>query len=168
MSIEEAQAELTKLRGYADTGSLASHYEEVDALFWAVCRKRVKKCNCKDRYNDALIEIYRKLNYELSIKSKEMAVNDTKARLVKGVVLQFNGNHYTNANLTDDVARAFLVKFPMRKDWFEALPSPTTAKEVVAEVADTPEKGAEITPKEDKSESKPNPPTKKKTAKKRK
>ena len=93
---------------------------------------------------------------------------DTQARLVRGVVLQLNNSHYTNANLTDDVAREFLARFPMRKDWFESLPSATTAKEVVAEVAYTPEKGAEITPKEDKSESKPNPPTKKKTAKKRK
>lgn len=167
MTIEEAQAELTKLRGYADNGSLASHYEEVDALYWEVCRKRVKKCNCKDRYNDALFEIYRKLNYELSTKSKDMAVNDTKARLVRGVVIQYEGNHYTNANLTDDVARAFLTKFPMRKDWFEALPSATTAKAVVAEVAETPEKGAEVAPKEVESESKPIAPKKKKTAKKR-
>ena len=97
-----------------------------------------------------------------------MAVNDTKARLVKGVVLQYEGNHYTNANLTDDVARAFLVKFPMRKDWFEVLPSATTGKEVVAEVAKTPEKSAEIAPEEVKSESKPIAPKAKKTSKKRK
>ena len=87
-----------------------------------------------------------------------------QAKLVMGVVVFWGGTHYTNKNLTDDVARQFLAKFPQRKDWFQILPP-----DEVVEVADnTPEKGAEITPKEDKSESKPNPPTKKKTAKKRK
>ena len=93
---------------------------------------------------------------------------DTQARLVRGVVLQLNNSHYTNANLTDDVAREFLARFPMRKDWFESLPSATTAKEVVAGVAETPEKGAEIEPKEVKAQNKATAPKKKKTATKRK
>ena len=50
-----------------------------------------------------------------------MAVNG-KATLVRGVLIFHEGVHYSNANLTDEVARAFLVKFPQRKDWFEVLP----------------------------------------------
>ena len=95
-------------------------------------------------------------------------MSNGNAKLVRGVVLQHNGNHYTNANLTDDVAREFLAKFPNRKDWFEVLPSATTAKEVVAEVAETTEKVAEMPPKEVEGENKPVTTKKKKTAKKRK
>lgn len=62
----------------------------------------------------------------------------SKARLVNGVVIRVGGTHYTNANLTDEIARQFLEVFPMRKDWFAVLPSATTAKEVTAEVAEMP------------------------------
>ena len=122
MTLQEAQAELQRLRGYAEEGGLANFYDDVDALYWAVCNKHVKRCNCKDRYRDALIEIHQRLKIEAQKKTKDMAVNDTKARLVAGVVLQIDNNHYTNANITDEVARAFLDKFPMREDWFEVLP----------------------------------------------
>lgn len=84
-----------------------------------------------------------------------------QARLVNGVVLQWKGNHYTNSNLTDEVAREFLASFPQRKDWFAELPSATTAKEVVAEVADEP--SAEVS-----AEDEPTTPKKKKSARKRK
>ena len=84
-----------------------------------------------------------------------------QAKLVNGVVLKWQGNHYTNANLTDEVAREFLDAFPIRKDWFAVLPSASTEKQVVAEVAEMPP--AEVSPK-----SEPTTPKKKKSAKKRK
>lgn len=84
-----------------------------------------------------------------------------QARLVRGVVLQWKGNHYTNANLTDEVAREFLTAFPMRKDWFEILPSATTDKQVVAEVANEP--SAEVS-----AENEPTTPKNKKKGAKRK
>ena len=163
MTIEEAQAELTKLRGYAETGSLASHEGEVDALYWEVCRKRVRKCNCKDRFNDALIEIYRKIN-QLTIKqSSNMAVHG-KATLVRGVLIYHNGIHYTNDNLTDEVARAFLAQFPQREDWFEVLPDVADAEEVEKPIEHAPQ----VAPKEVAAASQPKTPSKKKSAKKRK
>ena len=85
----------------------------------------------------------------------------TQAKLVNGVVLQWKGNHYTNNNLTDDVAREFLATFPQRKDWFAELPSATTDKQVAAEVANEP--SAEVS-----AETEPTTPKKKKTSKKRK
>ena len=84
-----------------------------------------------------------------------------QARLVNGVVLQWKGNHYTNNNLTDDVAREFLAAYPQRKDWFAELPSATTDKQVVAEVANEP--SAEVS-----AEKQPTTPKQKKSAKKRK
>ena len=84
----------------------------------------------------------------------------TQSRLVNGVVLQWKGNHYTNNNLTDEVAREFLAAHPQRKDWFAELPSASTAKGVTAEVANEP--SAEVS-----AETEPTTKTKK-TSKKRK
>ena len=157
MTDQEAQAELMILRGLATSGhDLALVRERIDRLYWAVCRKHLRKCRCKNVEKDALLEIYAKLMYHHKI-NKTMA----QAKLVNGVVLKWQGNHYTNANLTDEVAREFLASFPQRKDWFAELPSASTAKEVTAEVANEP--SAEVS-----AENEPTTPKKKKTAKKRK
>ena len=157
MTDQEAQAELMILRGLASSGNdLALVRERIDRLYWAVCRKHLRKCRCKNVEKDALLEIYAKLMYQRK-SNKKMA----QAKLVNGVVLKWQGNHYTNANLTDEVAREFLSAFPIRKDWFAVLPSASTEKQVVAEVAEMP--SAEVSP-----ESEPTTPKKKKTARKRK
>lgn len=83
-----------------------------------------------------------------------------KARLVNGVVLQVGGIHYTNANLSDEVARAFLSAFPMRKDWFAELP-PAEVKEDAENVAEKPADEVKV-------EEQPTAPKEKKSAGKRK
>ena len=80
---------------------------------------------------------------------------NTHARLVNGVVLPWNGNHYTNANLTDKVAREFLAAFPQRRDWFAVLPE-----------AETPEDGEKVAPKAIKDAQQPTTPKKEKAPKK--
>ena len=157
MTEHEAQAELMILRGLAEGGGdLALVRERVDRLYWAVCRKHLRTCKCKNVEKDALLEIYAKLMYH-----KKTNTTMAQARLVRGVVLQYKGAHYTNSNLTDEVARDFLASFPQRKDWFEILPSATTEKQVVAEVANEPSN-------EVKAENESTTPKKKKSAKKRK
>mgnify|MGYP006923283436 CR=1 FL=1 len=81
---------------------------------------------------DALLEIYAKLMYHQKTNTAM-----TTAKLVNGVVLQVGGKHYTNANLTDEIARQFLDIFPMRKDWFSVLP-PAEEKEDAENVAEMP------------------------------
>lgn len=164
MTEQEAQAELMILRGLASSGNdLALVRERIDRLYWAVCRKHLRTCRCKNVEKDALLEIYAKLKYH-----QKTNTTMAQARLVNGVVLQWKGNHYTNNNLTDEVAREFLTAFPMRKDWFEILPSATTEKQVVAEVAEMPKKPAEDIGKDVIVADKPTTPKKKKAAKKRK
>ena len=156
MTDQEAQAELMILRGLADGGGdLALVRERIDRLYWAVCRKHLRTCRCKDKYRDALYEIYAKLSFN-SKNNTTMA----KAKLVNGVVLQVGGIHYTNANLTDEVARAFLSAFPMRKDWFAELP----ADEVKDDAENVSEKPAD----EPKVEKQPTAPKEEKSAKNRK
>lgn len=157
MTDQEAQAELMILRGLAEGGGdLALVRERVDRLYWAVCRKHLRTCKCKNVEKDALLEIYAKLRYHIKTNTTM-----TQAKLVNGVVLQWKGNHYTNSNLTDEVAREFLAMFPQRKDWFEILPSATTDKQVVAEVANEP--SAEVS-----AENEPTTPKNKKKGAKRK
>ena len=164
MTYDEAQAEFNELRGLAKNGrDLANYKERIAKLYQLVCRKTLRKCNCKNVLSDAMAEIYAQLKHYTT----HMEEFKTQARLVNGVVLQWGGNHYTNNNLTDKVARDFLAKFPQRKNWFSTLPSATSEKEVVAEVAETPEKRAEIAPAEDKKTSQPNTAKKKKNEKKR-
>ena len=132
---EQAHNELTALRGLIDSGAdLASLRGRIDALYFAVCGKHLRKCNCKNVEMDAIVEIHRKLKmYE----TKKIDMTQAQARLVNGVVLQWKGNHYTNSNLTDEVAREFLAAFPIRKDWFAVLPS---VEEPEAEVSEEPAK----------------------------
>ena len=156
MTEHEAQAELMILRGLAEGGGdLALVRERVDRLYWAVCRKHLRKCRCKNVEKDALLEIYAKLMYHHKTNTAM-----TQAKLVNGVVLQVGGKHYTNANLTDEVARQFLDVFPMRKDWFSVLP-PAEVKEDAENVAEKPAD-------EPKAEKQVTIPKTKKTAKKRK
>jgi hypothetical protein len=131
MTNEQAHSELTALRGLIDGGAdLASLRGRIDALYFAVCGKHLRKCNCKNVEMDAIVEIHRKLKmYE----SKKIDMTQAQARLVNGVVLQWKGNHYTNSNLTDEVAREFLAAFPVRKDWFAVLPPTEEPKAEVSE-----------------------------------
>lgn len=166
MTSEEAIQELEVLRGIADSGeSLAPYRGRIDELYWQVCGKHLRQCKCKNVMQDALVEIYSRLrrNEQNTIKRDNMA----QARLVMGVVVFHEGKHYTNKNLTDDVARAFLEKFPMRKDWFEVLPSATSDKAVVAE-AEVAENKAEAVTEGEKAEKQATAPKAKKSAKKRK
>ena len=160
MTDQEAQAELMILRGLASSGNdLALVKERIDRLYWEVCRKHLRTCRCRDKYKDALFEIYAKLRYN-NKNNTTMA----KARLVNGVVLQVGGTHYTNANLTDEVARAFLSAFPMRKDWFAELPAEAPEKQGDEDAENVAEKPAD----EVKVEKQATAPKEKKSAGKRK
>lgn len=156
MTEQEAQAELMILRGLAEGGGdLALVRERIDRLYWAVCRKHLRTCKCKNVERDALLEIYAKLRFNTKTHTT-MA----KARLVNGVIIRVGGTHYTNANLTDEVARQFLSAFPQRKDWFAVMPTVEDAK--------VEKKPAENAPNEVIVAEQPTAPKAKKSAKKRK
>lgn len=172
MTDQEAQAELMILRGLAEGGGdLALVKERIDRLYWAVCRKHLRTCRCRDKYRDALYEIYAKLRFN-DKNNTTMA----KAKLVNGVVLFVDGNHYTNSNLTDEVARTFLARFPQRKNWFSVLPAEAPEKQGEPKAEDVPEKQGDEAPEnvaekpadEPKAEKQPTAPKEKKSAGKRK
>lgn len=131
-----ALAELNKLKGYSVTGSLLLHESEFDALYMAVCGKHLRNCKCKDRLNDALIEIHVTLKKQL---------NEMKniCRLRKGVVIMhvqgYEGKVFNHTNITDDVARAYLAQHPEKAVYFDVLPEAEPAK-----VEESPENGTEM------------------------
>lgn len=148
ITLEEAQAEFTELRGLADTGqSLAVVKERIARLYLEICRKQLRKCKCKNVLEDALAEIYATIQKY----KRNMDTYTAKARLVNGVVLHVGAKVYTNANLTDEVARQFLAQFPQRKDWFTSLPEMAAKSEPAAEVV---EAAPSPTPKKSKKSKK--------------
>jgi hypothetical protein len=66
-------------------------------------------------------ELYRYFN-DL-VNSNNMAEKiSSKYRLKEGQLLYSNGQHYSNANLTDEIAEALLKNTPALKNAFEVIP----------------------------------------------
>lgn len=67
---------------------------------------------------------------------------ETKYKLKRGVVIQtadLEGT-YTRANITDEVAREYLAKFPNKRNLFEEIPEEVATEEEIPEEIATEEK----------------------------
>lgn len=95
-----------------------SEQRKIESLYLEVFRRPLRSCRCKDRYSDTVIEmrIYLKKN----MKMRKIC----NYRLKAGVVIQPGGTSdvYTNDNLTDAVATAFLKERPGAVGLFEVIP----------------------------------------------
>lgn len=117
MTRQEALDRVNELKGYlGDEDALLRFQGEINALSLAVLGKAVKKCNCRNRLGDALIEIYRKL------KSNEKMRIEITTKMRRGFLIHWDGKVYSCFNITDEVAREYLAKFPQNKHYFEVLP----------------------------------------------
>lgn len=77
----------------------------VQELTRLILHAEVRQCNCTDRFLDALFMCRKQLKTYGIMKP-------CNYKLKNNVVLQFQNNVYTNANLTDEVAEAYLAKYP--------------------------------------------------------
>ena len=77
----------------------------VEELTSLILNAEVRQCNCSDRFLDALFMCRKQLKTYGFMKP-------CKYKLKNNVVLQFQNGVYTNANLTDEVAEAYLAKYP--------------------------------------------------------
>lgn len=135
MTRDEALQRLDELKGQLGHPiALLTYAEEIERLSMAVLGHGVRRCNCRDRYADALIEIY---NY---LKTHEEMRSEIKCRLRRGLLLRHDGEFYTSMTITDEVARAYLAEHPENASWFEVLPSP--ADEPTEEQAEEPTEAA--------------------------
>lgn len=99
--------EVENLIAAATKGGGLSYPEKrrVEELTRLILNAEVRQCNCSDRFLDALFMCRKQLKTYGIMKP-------CKYRLKNNVVLQFQNNVYTNANLTDEVAEAYLAKYP--------------------------------------------------------
>lgn len=131
MTRDEALRRVDELKGQLGHPiALLTYAEEIERLSMAVLGHGVRRCNCRDRFADALIEIY---NY---LKTHEEMRSEIKCRLRRGLLLRHDGEFYTSMTITDEVARAYLAEHPENASWFEVLPSPVEADEPTDESAD--------------------------------
>ena len=104
--------------------SLKEYEEEIESLYEIVFGRKIRECRCKDRLADAIIEM------SVYLKKNTMLRSEVQHKLKNGVVITWENNPYTNANLTDEVAVAFLKRFPMASNLFAYIPK---AQEVKAQ-----------------------------------
>lgn len=77
--------------------------------------KDIPNCSCRHRYSDALIEIC--FTFKISSNMK------TKYQLKAGVIIWLGTECYNNHNLTDEVAKEYLKRYPeAREKEFQAWP----------------------------------------------
>lgn len=76
-------------------------------VYKSLLGKDIRNCSCRHRYSDALEEIC----LTLKIKKKMR-----KYQLKAGMVIWIGTECYTNVNLTDEVAKAYLEKFPQARE----------------------------------------------------
>lgn len=105
----------------------------VQELTRLILHAEVRQCNCSDRFLDALFMCRKQLKTYGIMKP-------CNYRLKNNVVLQFQNNVYTNANLTDEVAEAYLAKYPNTTYFAEKKPIEVSEKQ---EVEDEPVKRSE-------------------------
>lgn len=138
MDYQEAMTQLRRLRSLMVAGGDDSVFSEEDRLIIeeihrAETGKKVRDCGCRDRYADAVIELYRKLN-----KTKIMA-KDQKYMLRPGVIIWIGTEAYSRHNLTDKVAKAYLKANPDARKKFERVPEDYQAPASAKLVNDNPE-----------------------------
>lgn len=114
--IDLIKSRIKELIGFHEMRGALSSFEqdEVRELSMRFLGCGVPNCNCRNVFQDYLFLILNKLN------KGDYKMKQSLYRLKKGVVIHVNGEAYTNANLTDDVAKAFIEKHP-NNNRFESL-----------------------------------------------
>lgn len=116
--------EVETLIAAASTGGGLSYPQKsrVEELTRLILNAEVRQCNCTDRFLDALFMCRKQLKTYGIMKP-------CKYKLKNNVVLQFQNGVYTNANLTDEVAEAYLAKYPNTTYFVEKKPIEVSEKQ---------------------------------------
>ena len=120
----ELLQEVENLIAAATTGGGLSYHQKsrVEELTRLILNAEVRQCNCTDRFLDALFMCRKQLKTYGIMKP-------CKYKLKNNVVLQFQNGVYTNANLTDEVAEAYLAKYPNTTYFAEKKPIEVSEKQ---------------------------------------
>lgn len=121
MTYEQAKGYAADLKARFDAPYSASDKALIERLYMAVLRRTFVKTTCQQCYHDAVVEIY------LYLKNNKTMKEQCNYQLRAGFVIScpdfYGGKIFTNANLTDKVAEAYLDKYPKAEDYFAVMPS---------------------------------------------
>ena len=125
MTVEEDKTLSNELRGRFDSPCSAVDKQTIERLYLEVLAKPFKPTTCQQCYHDGLIEIICYLNKHNAMKEK------SNYTLRAGFIIQcpdfMGGKVFTNANLTDEVAAAYLERFPNKAVFFASIPKKNDA-----------------------------------------
>lgn len=126
MTRENAVSELVGLKERFKSPYNPTDKEMIRDLYLAVLGKVFVPTSCQNCYHDAVIEMW------LYLKKDGKMAQQKKFILKAGAILQCPdinaGEVYSNANLTDDVAREYLLKFPSRANLFAKIDKKALSK----------------------------------------
>lgn len=129
MGIDDAMTILEALKAHLKGAFSAAEKEQIESLHPVVMGRPFRRTSCNDCYRDAVILMYNQ------IKKNGTMIGELKYRLRAGYLIHsplfHGGKVYSNANLTDDVAREFLEMFPMAASNFDKIPEEPTKKKAV-------------------------------------
>ena len=135
MTYNEALVIVEELKGVGKAPFSIHQKQQIAEIFPLIMGRKFRKTSCPRCYHDAVIEMAVRLRKEKTMPKK------CNYRMRAGFIIHNpaidNGKIYTNANLTDDVARRFLELYPQKANMFEVIPA---AEEKPAETpAEAPE-----------------------------
>lgn len=119
MTVSEAYNTLLAL-SRADKPYSSAEESIISSLYTEVLGKKVRDCNCRDKWRDAVIEALLYLKKHKAMREK------CNYKLRAGVILHISGSSevYTNDNLTNEVAEKFLKDNPNAVGRFAVIPQP--------------------------------------------
>lgn len=121
MTHDEALARANELKGRQNSSPFNSQEKRsIEELHREVIGYDMKPTTCQNCYHDALILII------LRLKKTTAMAKDKQYTLRNGFIIHspifHQGTIYTNANLTDEVAKEYLERFPANVTMFSKMP----------------------------------------------
>lgn len=123
MTFNEAFQELKRLRLLMTAGGDDSVFNTedrriIEELYKSEMGKEIRRCNCKDKYADAVLEIYSTLKKRTTMKAEQ------KYQLKAGVLAWIGNDVYNHLTLTDELAEEYLKVHPDAVKDFIRIPEP--------------------------------------------
>ena len=134
MTYDEAQRLTDGLRERFNTSFSPSDKTLIKRLYNEVLGKTFRQTSCQRCYHDAVIEI------ALHLRKNKTMTTKKNYTLRSGFIIScpdfHNGQHYTNDNLTDEIAAEYLAKYPHMAKYFATIPEKPVFKPADALKAD--------------------------------
>ena len=122
MTIEDAIMLVDELRGRFDAPFNQADKDAIERTYKAVIGRTFVQTSCQQCYHDAVIEIYH------HIKKYGKMAEVKKYNLKAGAIINCpnfqEGKVFSNENLTDAVAAAYLEEYPDQVGLFETYETP--------------------------------------------